>query len=81
MAELFDVVDENDNIIGRATREECHSNPKLMHRASIILIFNSKGELLLQKRSMNKDTNPGKWANSVAGHVDPGESYEETAKR
>ncbi len=81
MAEIFDIVDENDRVIGRATREECHSNPDLMHRSICILIFNSKGDLLLQKRSMKKDLNPGKWTTSVSGHVKSGNNYEEAAKR
>ena len=46
-----------------------------MHRASHILVFNSRGELFLQKRSMSKDENPGLWDTSAAGHVDSGEDY------
>jgi len=79
--EFFDVVDKKDNIIGRATRKECHSNKNLIHRSVMILLFNGKGELLLQKRSMKMDMHPGKWTVSSSGHVDAGESYEEAAKR
>ena len=81
MVEWFDVVDEKDKVIGKATRDECHSNPKLMHRVVYILIFNSKGELLLQKRSMKKDMSPGKWTSSASGHVDSGDNYTDAAKR
>ncbi len=81
MTEYFDVVDEDDNIIGKATRAECHSNNKLIHRSVGILVFNSKGELFMQKRSMKKDMNPGKWDMSVSGHVSSGQTYEEAAVR
>ncbi len=79
MAEYFDIVDENDNVIGKATREECHKN-KLIHRGVHIFILNSKGMLLLQKRSMKKDLYKGYWCSSAAGHVKSGETYEQAAK-
>jgi 16S rRNA (adenine1518-N6/adenine1519-N6)-dimethyltransferase len=46
-----------------------------------MLIFNSRGELLLQRRSMWKDRNPGRWDSSAAGHLDSGETYAEAARR
>lgn len=79
MEDYFDVVDEDDNIIGRATREDCHTTGKI-HRGVHIFIFNSKGELLLGQRSMNKDLYPGWWGD-IAGHINVGESYEDAAKR
>jgi len=78
--ELLDVVDENDNVIAVKTRGEIHAEC-LMHRAVHILVFNSAGELFLQKRSLSKDEQPGKWDSSAAGHVDSGESYEDCARR
>ena len=78
--ELLDVVDENDQVIGVKTRGEIHAC-QLMHRAVHILVFNSRGELFLQKRSMNKDENPGLWDSSAAGHVDSGENYLACARR
>ena len=81
MKEYFDIVDENDHIIGKAPREECHSNPNLIHRAVYILVFNSKGQLLLQKRSQHKDLDASKWTASASGHVDLGETYENAAAR
>jgi len=80
MVEYFDVVDEKDRIIGKATRRQCHSDKRLIHRAVCILVFNSRGEILFEKRSMRKDMEPGKWG-LVAGHVDAGESYEKAAQR
>lgn len=81
MEEIFDIVDANDVVKGQATRSEVHGNPALIHRVVHILVFNSKGELFLQKRGMDKDIQPGKWDTSVGGHVDSGESYTSAAYR
>lgn len=81
MSEFFEIVDANDQVIGKALRSECHGNPQLIHRVAHVLVFDRQGRLLLQKRSMSKDVQPGKWDTSVGGHLDPGESYEEAAKR
>lgn len=72
--ELLDVVDENDRIVAVKTRGEIHAHG-LMHRAVHILLFNGRGQLFLQKRSLQKDEQPGKWDSSAAGHVDSGEDY------
>ncbi len=79
--ELFILVDKDDKVLGTATRKECHSNKKLIHRGIYVVISDSKGRILLQKRSMKKDMGPGLWGISVGGHCSPGESYEDTAKR
>jgi isopentenyl-diphosphate delta-isomerase type 1 len=79
--EVFDVVNEQDQVVGKATRGEVHKNKNLIHRSVGVLVFNSKGELLLQKRSETKDTDPGKWTISCSGHVNSGDTYENTAKR
>ena len=78
--ELLDVVDANDRVIGVKTRGEIHAQG-LMHRAAHILVFNTSGELFIQKRSMSKDNNPGLWDSSAAGHVDSGENYYDCAIR
>jgi isopentenyl-diphosphate delta-isomerase type 1 len=80
MTEYFDVVDSKDRVVGKASREECHSGKKLLHRCAFILVFNSKGEMLMEKRSMKKDLYPG-WWDIVAGHPKLGEEYEKAAKR
>ncbi len=79
--EYFDVVDENNQVIGRATRSQCHHNPDLIHRDVHILVFNSKGELFLKKRSRNKDLYSGMWESSACGHLDCGETYADAAGR
>jgi isopentenyl-diphosphate delta-isomerase type 1 len=79
--EIFEIVDENDQVIGTAPRAECHGNPSLIHRVAHVLVFNHAGELLLQKRAMSKDVQPGKWDTSVGGHLDLGESYLKAAYR
>ncbi|MBI4176702.1 MAG: NUDIX domain-containing protein [Candidatus Aenigmarchaeota archaeon] len=78
--EFFDVVDDDDNVIGRATRQECHRKQHI-HRAVHVFIFNRKGEMLLQKRSRSKDLNPNKWTSSASGHLMPGERYTGAAHR
>ena len=78
--ELLDVVDENDRVIAVKTRGEIHA-AGLMHRAVHILVFNRRGELFLQKRSLQKDEQPGLWDSSAAGHVDSGEAYLDCAER
>lgn len=79
--DMFDIVDENDQVVGQAKRAECHGNPDLIHRVSHVLLFNSHGDLLLQKRGAHKDVQPGKWDTSVGGHLDPGEDYLTAARR
>lgn len=74
--EMFPVVDEEGNIISAATRGECHGGSKLLHPVVHLHLFNSKGEMYLQKRPEWKDIQPGKWDTAVGGHVDLGESVE-----
>ena len=78
--EIFDVVDSEDMVIGKASRHQVHNND-LMHRSVHILVFNSTGSLFLQKRAMIKDESPGLWDSSAAGHVESGEDYISCAKR
>ena len=80
MAEIFDIIDEHDNVIGQASREEAHKKG-MLHRIVDIFVFNSQGELLLQKRSEKKDTNPGLWTFSAGDHVESGETYLEAANK
>ncbi|MDQ2867300.1 MAG: 16S rRNA (adenine(1518)-N(6)/adenine(1519)-N(6))-dimethyltransferase RsmA [Verrucomicrobiota bacterium] len=78
--EQFPVVDEEDRVIGSAARSKVHED-NLRHRAVHLLLFNEKGEVLLQKRSGRKDRHPYVWDSSAAGHVDAGEEYDFAATR
>lgn len=78
--EIFDVVNERDEVVGRAPRSEIH-RLGLRHRAVHVLVFNGRGELFLQKRSLQKDCHPGTWDSSASGHLDSGESYDAGAVR
>ena len=79
--EMFPIVDEQGNIISAATRGECHNGSKLLHPVVHLHVFNSQGEIYLQKRPEWKDIQPGKWDTAVGGHVDLGESVEIALKR
>jgi isopentenyldiphosphate isomerase len=78
--EIFDVVNERDEVIDHKPRNEVH-RLGLLHRAVHVLVFNARGEVFLQKRSMTKDREPGKWDSSSSGHVDSGEDYDACAVR
>src|SRR5689334_17966388 len=80
MAEIFDVVNEHDQVIDRQPRHEVH-RLGLMHRAVHVLVFNSRNQIFLQKRSLAKDRQPGLWDSSASGHVDSGEDYDACAVR
>jgi len=79
--EIFETVDTEGRVTGLGTRSELHSNPSLIHRVVHVMVFNGQGNLLLQKRSMNKDIAPGRWDTSVGGHVNPGEPVLDAAVR
>ena len=78
--EIFDVVNELDEVIDRKPRSEVHARG-LLHRAVHVLVFNTRGEVFLQKRSMKKDRQPGLWDSSASGHLDSGEDYDACAVR
>ena len=78
--EIFDVVNERDEVIGQQSRGEVH-RLGLMHRAVHVLVFNAARQIFLQKRSLTKDRQPGLWDSSASGHVDAGEDYDACAVR
>jgi isopentenyldiphosphate isomerase len=79
--EILPLVDEHGLVIGSATRSECHTNPKLIHPVVHLHVFNSKGEIYLQKRAMSKDLFPGFWDTAVGGHIGAGEAVEIALER
>jgi isopentenyl-diphosphate delta-isomerase type 1 len=78
--EFLEVVDENNQVVSLAGRNEIHEKG-LRHRSVHIFVFNTQGDLYLQKRSATKDQYPEHWDTSAAGHTDPGESQIEAAQR
>ena len=78
--EIVLIVDKNNKETGCAPRHEMRVK-KLPHRASYILVFNSRGELFIQKRTMGKDIYPGYHDVAAGGVVLAGESYDESAQR
>ncbi len=79
--EMFPLVDEYGNIIGAATRGECHNGSKLLHPVVHLHVFDSLGRLYLQKRPDWKDIQPGKWDTAVGGHIDLGENVDMALRR
>ncbi|MEW6002498.1 MAG: NUDIX domain-containing protein [Nitrospirota bacterium] len=79
--ELLEVINYKGEVIDILPRSVIHGNPSLIHRVIHVLVFNSRGELLLQKRSIKKDVAPGRWDTSVGGHVNPGESLLQAVSR
>lgn len=78
---LLPEVDKQGNITGTMTRAEAHSGTKHLHPVVHLHVFNSKGDLYLQKRPDWKDIQPGKWDTAVGGHIDLGESVEQALHR
>jgi isopentenyldiphosphate isomerase len=78
--EIFDVVNERDEVIGQRPRHDVHQLG-LQHRAVHVLVFNARGDVFLQKRSLAKDCFPGAWDSSASGHLDQGEDYDVCAGR
>lgn len=81
MEEYFDIVNEDGQVVGQSTRRTCHNDPNLIHRAVHILVVDSRDRIFLQKRSPDKDIQPGKWDTSVGGHLNAGENYDQAARR
>jgi len=74
------LVDEQDNETGTMEKMEAHQKG-LLHRAFSIVIFNSKGEMLLQQRAVEKYHSGGLWTNACCSHPGPGEAIEDAGKR
>ena len=68
MAEAVIAVTEDDTVIGPMSKLEAHQGAGHYHRAFSVLLFNTKGELLLQQRSSDKVTFPNVWANACCSH-------------
>lgn len=78
MKEILNIVNENDEIIGEETRENIHKNG-LLHREIHVYFITPKKEIIFQHRAKDKDTYPDLLDATVGGHVEMGDSYEQTA--
>lgn len=80
--EMLEIIDDiTGDVIGLAPRKKCHGDPSLVHRSVHVVVYASNGDILLQKRKMTKDIQPGKWDTACGGHLDPGETFETAAVR
>lgn len=79
--ELLPLVDRYGNILGTITRGEAHDGSKKLHPVVHLHVFNSNGDIYLQKRPAWKDIQPNMWDTAVGGHIDFGESTEIAIKR
>ena len=82
MEEMLDVYTRDGKYLGVRTRSECHTeNPGFYHKPAWTWVYNSKGEVLVQKRAMCKKRYAGYWDMACAGHVDAGETTKQGAIR
>lgn len=79
--EILPVVDIDGNVIGSATRNECHGGTMILHPVVHLHVLDAAGGLLMQKRSETKIIQPGKWDTAVGGHIDYGECVENALQR
>lgn len=79
--ELLPLVDEQGNVIGSASRGECHNGSMKLHPVVHLHVFNPAGELYLQLRPRWKSIQPGMWDTAVGGHIDYGETIDEALRR
>ena len=79
--EWFDIVDAQGNVRGRAPRSICHAQKGLLHAVVHLHVLDAQDRLFLQKRSLDKQIQPGKWDTAVGGHVSSGEKVEAALKR
>jgi len=78
--ELVDVVDDGGRVVGVVSRREMRAR-RLPHRATYVLVFNRRGELLIHLRTPEKDVYPAHWDVAVGGVLGAGESFEVGAGR
>lgn len=78
MAEILDIVNTDDEIIGSMKRDDVHATGQIC-RMVFVLFYTPDKQLILQRRSLTKKSNPGKLTTTVSGHVESGSTYDDTA--
>lgn len=78
--QMLVLVDEQDNAVGTMEKMEVHQKA-LLHRAFSVFIFNSNGEMLLQRRALSKYHSGGLWTNACCSHPNPDETPVQAAQR
>ena len=79
--EHFDILDESGKPVGHASRHDCHNGTFHLHGVVHVLVFTGDGRLILQKRSPDKEIQPGKWDTSVGGHISCSETLDDALCR
>jgi Isopentenyldiphosphate isomerase len=79
--EMLPLIDEEGKVLRVAPRSECHKGPGMLHPVVHLQIVDGRGHMYLQKRAMDKDTQPGKWDSAVGGHVSAGEDLDDALAR
>ena len=78
MSEVI-LVDTSDQVLGTADKLLVHTGSGQLHRAFSVLVFNAQGEMLIQRRALQKETFGGLWINTVCSHPAPDEDIREAA--
>ncbi|QIA08354.1 NUDIX domain-containing protein [Draconibacterium halophilum] len=79
--EWVPLVDEQGKVTGQAPRSQVHNGSKLLHPVVHLHVLNKKGSILIQKRPVDKQIQPGKWDTAVGGHISAGETLEQALKK
>ena len=81
MTEFFPIVTPSGEVVGKASRQDCHNGSHILHPVVHLHVFSSRGELYLQRRALHKGLLPGYWDTAVGGHVSYGETIMQALAR
>lgn len=81
MTEFFPIVTPSGEVVGKASRQDCHNGSHILHPVVHLHVFSSRGELYLQRRTLHKGLLPGYWDTAVGGHVSYGETIMQALAR
>lgn len=81
MTEFFPIVTPSGEVVGKASRQDCHNGSHILHPVVHLHVFSSRGELYLQRRALHKGFLPGYWDTAVGGHVSYGETIMQALAR